>query len=197
MAPSYTMARSRVTTSSYGRGEAHYRCFLSSGSRKHQYKEHSCSLRAAISAHNNSQKPENNTIYLSKDYQLDTPLPPITNPHWLIIQGTGTGRPAISGTCTDALKDPKTKECDDQHPVREFSVLRVAPTGALWLIDVTIKDGQASNGAGIYNEGSLMVYTSTVKSNHAHTNGGGIYNKGWTYIQPVFPLNPKRQQPVK
>jgi hypothetical protein len=152
-----------------------------------QYKDHSCTLRAAIIASNaNGQE---NTIYLPRDYKLDAALPPITSPRWLTIQGTGAGLPSISGSCTEDDQDPSTNECPHLDPANEFSVLRVAPTGALWLIGVTIKNGQTGHGAGIYNEGSLMVYTSTVKRNHAHFYGAGIYNKGWTYLQDATILN--------
>ena len=110
----------------------------------------------------------------------------MTNPHWLIIQGMGAGLTSISGSCTEARKDRDTKECGTLKPEKgeEFPVLSVAPTGAVWLLNVTIKNGQDTNGAGIFNEGALMVYSSTVMSNHAHNSGGGIYNKsGWTYLQ--------------
>jgi hypothetical protein len=31
-------------------------------------------------------------------------------------------------------------------------------------------------GGGIYNDGSISMYNSIIRSNHANTNGGGIYN---------------------
>jgi hypothetical protein len=144
-----------------------------------------CLVNAITAANENGQE---NTIYLgARTYQLTIPLPDVTSPRWLTIQGMGAGLTSISGTCTEALKDARTKECSTG--IREFSVFKVAPTGALWLIGVTVKNGQAGSGAGIWNDGSLMVYGSTIKSNHAHGYGGGIYNKGWTYLQDSTVLN--------
>src|SRR5262249_49502395 len=108
-----------------------------------------------------------------------------TSPRWLTIQGTGAGLTSIRGSCAGLPRDPGTGECSSS----EFSVFTVNSTGALWLIGVSISDGQNGYDAGILNSGSLMVYTSTVKNNHAHLYGGGIYNQGWTYLQDTTVRN--------
>lgn len=41
---------------------------------------------------------------------------------------------------------------------------------------VTIQNGNASEGGGIYNLGTTTVDASTVSANTATTNGGGVYN---------------------
>jgi predicted outer membrane repeat protein len=43
---------------------------------------------------------------------------------------------------------------------------------------VTIRGGEAENGAGINNSGTLTLRNSTVSNNRATSNGGGIFNDG-------------------
>ena len=47
------------------------------------------------------------------------------------------------------------------------------------LINVTVRDNEAVEGAGIYNMGSDPVLVNvTVRDNEAHEDGAGIYNMG-------------------
>ncbi|MFT4825004.1 MAG: putative outer membrane repeat protein, partial [Cryomorphaceae bacterium] len=46
------------------------------------------------------------------------------------------------------------------------------------LRDLNLSDGVADNGAGILNEGTLSLATTSVTGNSASDNGGGIYNQG-------------------
>jgi hypothetical protein len=50
------------------------------------------------------------------------------------------------------------------------------------LNDCVIKDNQADNGGGIYNNYNLYMYGCTVSGNSATQNGGGIYNRGTLYM---------------
>jgi hypothetical protein len=49
-------------------------------------------------------------------------------------------------------------------------------SGLVELIDCTIKDNEAEEGGGIYNEGVLFMYGCTVSGNSASEAGGGIFN---------------------
>jgi len=177
--PAGVRADSFTVTNLKDSGYARYLCT------NPQYKDHFCTLRAAILASNaNGQE---NTIYLpAGDYKLKSGLPPITSPRLLTIQGVGAGLTSIRGSCAGLSRDSGHGTCGAAN---EFRVFTVTSTGALWLIGVTISDGQDGYGGGIYNAGSLMVYTSTIKNNLAHMYGGGIYNKGWMYLQDTTVRN--------
>ena len=49
-------------------------------------------------------------------------------------------------------------------------------SAVLELDDLTIQDGYAGQGGGIYNRGTLEVSNSSISSNHAVADGGSIYN---------------------
>jgi CSLREA domain-containing protein len=51
--------------------------------------------------------------------------------------------------------------------------------GVLQLIDSTVSDGDASGGAGIFNNnGSVLLFDSLVRANNAGFNGGGLTSVG-------------------
>jgi hypothetical protein len=51
--------------------------------------------------------------------------------------------------------------------------------GNLTLQNVVVRDNEAPAGGGIYNNNELVIYDSTIESNHAtNNNGGGIENQG-------------------
>ncbi len=58
-----------------------------------------------------------------------------------------------------------------------FRIFTVLPNANVTINTVTITNGSASGGGGIYNEGTLTVNNSTVSGNSA-ADGGGIYNAG-------------------
>jgi CSLREA domain-containing protein len=62
-----------------------------------------------------------------------------------------------------------------QDSVRVFFV---GPGGAVTLLNLTIIDGAASDGAGIRNFGALNLDNCEVTSNNADYDGGGIMNNG-------------------
>jgi CSLREA domain-containing protein len=53
-------------------------------------------------------------------------------------------------------------------------------SGELWLFDVTLTDGTATNGGIIYVGGSLTLHSVYVQNGIATNNGGGIYHNGTT-----------------
>jgi len=77
------------------------------------------------------------------------------------IQGVGQGATTIDGSAVD-------------------SVFVISPTVVATLADMTITNGQATDGGGIYNEGTLTLNRSTVSGNEAtgdfYDYGGGILN---------------------
>ncbi len=65
----------------------------------------------------------------------------------------------------------------------DFSVITVAENTTATLENLTISNGYASNGGGIYNGGTLTVSNCTISGNCASGwlptgTGGGIYNNG-------------------
>jgi hypothetical protein len=50
--------------------------------------------------------------------------------------------------------------------------------GSASILRSTIKSNRASQGGGVYNQGTLNLVNSTVTRNHATIQGGGITNKG-------------------
>ncbi|OGO60744.1 MAG: hypothetical protein A2029_10550 [Chloroflexi bacterium RBG_19FT_COMBO_47_9] len=55
-------------------------------------------------------------------------------------------------------------------------IFQVNEGADITLQSLTLSDGSAGQGGGIYNQGTLIVSNSTVSSNHAGADGGGIYN---------------------
>lgn len=64
----------------------------------------------------------------------------------------------------------------------ELRILKVNNDGILRIHELTLQNGYAQNGGGIYNAGSLTVAQSTFKSDWASVDGGGIFNLGSAMI---------------
>ncbi|HMO50583.1 MAG TPA: Ig-like domain-containing protein [Kiritimatiellia bacterium] len=81
----------------------------------------------------------------------------------MTIRGAGIGRTLVSGG-------------------RGGSVFRILPGVKVTLADMTIFDGLAQSGGGIYNEGELEVVRCEIRNNRAYHylngEGGGIFNRG-------------------
>ena len=77
----------------------------------------------------------------------------------LIIQGPGATSLAISGD--DASR-----------------VVRVGPGTTVTITDITIRNGYTYAGAGIENNGALMLINVAVRDNTSESSGGGILNYG-------------------
>ena len=67
----------------------------------------------------------------------------------------------------------------------KYRVLEVAPGGNLSVKGITIRDGQADAGAGIFNQGHLVAEGITLLLNQADDAGGAIANQDGT----VFLIN--------
>ncbi|OPY49748.1 MAG: hypothetical protein A4E49_03022 [Methanosaeta sp. PtaU1.Bin112] len=66
-----------------------------------------------------------------------------------------------------------------------FSIGTTNPSANVNLLDMTIENGNAANGGGILNKGTLSLTGITLTGNTAG-NGGGIYNDGGTlYLKDV------------
>ena len=77
----------------------------------------------------------------------------------LTIQGPGATSLAISGD--DASR-----------------VVRVGPGTTVTITDITIRNGYTYAGAGIENNGALMLINVAVRDNTSESSGGGILNYG-------------------
>jgi len=55
-------------------------------------------------------------------------------------------------------------------------------TVVVTLSNLTIRNGKANSGAGIYNSGTLTLNNTTITGNHAEFSGAGIYNSGTLQI---------------
>jgi len=67
----------------------------------------------------------------------------------------------------------------------KYRVLKVAPGGDLRISGITISNGQADTGAGVFNQGRLVVEGVTFMFNQANDSGGAIANQDGT----VFLIN--------
>jgi uncharacterized repeat protein (TIGR01451 family) len=54
--------------------------------------------------------------------------------------------------------------------------------GDLVLKNAMIRDGKAVDGAGIYNNGTLNSYVTTIRGNYASGNGGGLYSSSFASL---------------
>ncbi len=57
-------------------------------------------------------------------------------------------------------------------------MFHVFPGATLTLQNLTIRNGSAFDGGGIFNEGTLILTNVNVRNNSAGNQGGGIYNAG-------------------
>ena len=81
-----------------------------------------------------------------------------------------------------AVKRQKLRPHVIQELQDEVQVLVVDENIEVYLNAVTVTGGNAENGAGIQNAGTLHIDNSTISANNAKTDGGGIYNDGGTII---------------
>ncbi len=122
-----------------------------------------CTLRAAIEEAN--ANTEDDTIAFDGDYDIHVGSALSVGPdssHKLSIDGTGH-TVTVDADATD-------------------QVFFVQGGADLTLVHITVTDGSASSGGGIYNNGTLTLDNVTVSNNVAPSfgQGGGIYNAGGT-----------------
>ena len=120
----------------------------------------SCTLRDAITYANATPGADTITFSVSGTILLGAPLPNITGPAGLTIDGVGQ-RVTISGN----------------HAV---SVTFVAPSVSLTLRNLTIANCGGEYGGALDNRGTLIVDHTTFSGNTAmgFSNGGAIFNEG-------------------
>lgn len=135
------------------------------------------SLRSALQEANQSRQPHkivfgeaDGPFNAPRVIELSAPLPEITGT--VDIDGFISGLlwKAYGVTISGAGK---------------FRVLTVAPGGDLRVSGITISDGQAEKGAGIFNQGRLVAEGVTFLFNRAKDAGGAIANLDGT----VFLIN--------
>ena len=135
------------------------------------------SLRSALQEANQSTQPHK-IVFGEADgpfstpqiIELSTPLPEVTGT--VDIDGFISGLlwKAYGVTISGAGK---------------YRVLKVAPGGDLRISGITISDGRAEAGAGVFNQGRLVVEGVTLLFNQAKDAGGAIANQDGT----VFLIN--------
>ena len=95
------------------------------------------------------------------------------------VNGTislGSSLPDIAGDLTISGPGAANLTISGNHSVR---VLRVLNNGVqLFLDHLTVANGSASTGGGIYNRGVLRISNSIFSGNSASQYGGGIFNQG-------------------
>jgi len=136
-----------------------------------------CTLREAITnANANDQSGSTDcaagsgadAITFAADYTITldgSQLPVITSE----ITVTGNG---AANTIIQANANPN---------MATYRVLEISAAGNLTLDGVTVRNGKASSGGGIRNEGTATITTSTISGNTADF-GGGIRNEGTATI---------------
>jgi CSLREA domain-containing protein len=126
-----------------------------------------CSLREAIIAAN--QDSASDTIDLGSNYQLSIA--------GAAEDAAATGDLDITQSVTITGDGAGATSIDTNDLDRVFHIV----SGTVELSDVTVQDGRAQFGAGIYNQGTLTLENATVTNNDADTGGfprqgAGIYN---------------------
>lgn len=121
-----------------------------------------CSLLEAINAANNAHGAD--TIIFT--------LPPTTT------IGMGLSPlPIISDTLTI---DGSTAQNLSVSGVYDYSIFHIDTGATVTITTLTIGGGVTSDGAGIFNGGTVNIIGSTIAGNYAYGYGGGIYNQGGT-----------------
>ena len=103
------------------------------------------------------------------------------------IQHSADNRPepGVSGlmltdSATTRITGPGANGSAPDGEYATYRVFEVDGGASAVLSGLTISHGQADNGAGIYNNGTLTVSNCTIDSNSASDSGGGIYNNNGT-----------------
>lgn len=139
-------------------------------------------LIAAINAAN--ADPDHTSIYLPDGCTItlstvnnndgghgENGLPVITTPITIESGGTSSGGGIASPSAT--------VERSMRGDVPDFRIFFITSSGQLTLRHVYVKNGRASDGAGVFNDGgTLRLEDRYVAENLASGNGGGIYTNG-------------------
>jgi predicted outer membrane repeat protein len=86
--------------------------------------------------------------------------------------------PDLSANVTIDGPGPSALTVQGGGPSSQFSVFTIDPGVTAGISGVTITGGNASEGGGISNQGTLTLTGCTVTGNSASTEGGGIYSSG-------------------
>ena len=76
----------------------------------------------------------------------------------------------------------------DDNTYNSYHVVTASYTDSATLLDgFTIRDGNGSGGAGIYNfQGDAVIANCTIRNNYASSYAGGVYNTGGGGSTPTF-----------
>ena len=90
------------------------------------------------------------------------------------VNNDANGLPVITSPLTITGRGADTTSIERDASAEAFRILEVATTGTLTLKRLTLRGGNARDGGGIRNEGTLALVYTTVTAN----GGGGISNTG-------------------
>jgi len=102
------------------------------------------------------------TFAVTGTIDLTSALPDLTNNITIQIQGPGASSLTVSGGGSSS----------------NFSVFTVNSGVTASISGLTISNGNASYGGGVYNSGNLTLTNDTLSGNSAQLYGGGVYNSG-------------------
>ncbi|CAK8720013.1 Polymorphic outer membrane protein repeat-containing protein [Candidatus Electrothrix gigas] len=156
--------------------------------------ETTCTLREAIDSANNDTAAGSgcidgsgdDTIILGTDVILEAALPEIISP--IIIEGQGHTIDGNNGSWSVLTVLNNGRLSLKKTLITRGHLTIVATGGAgiknlsgiVTLTESVVKENKAdqNGGGGIYNNGTLVMISSTVSGNTADYTGGGIYNNG-------------------
>ena len=120
-----------------------------------------CSLREAIAA---AGAGDEITFDLDLPATITLDGSELSIDNEVTITGPGAGMLAVSG-------------------VGGTRVLTIGSSGNVHISGLTIRDGSAQNGGGIFTVGMLTIESCIISDNHADLDGGGIFNGGQLTIR--------------
>jgi len=99
-----------------------------------------------------------------------------------VLDGTYIENVKIDKSLTIKGVGPTKTRVDGNKAGPVFTIGGINHNAHVTLADMTIQNGAADYGGGIFNYGTAMITGCTITDNTAQTGGGGIYNEGTAII---------------
>jgi hypothetical protein len=100
--------------------------------------------------------------------------------HYTIIDGGGTGQVIEIGSLSNTPNTISGFTIQGGNSAGQGGGIYIGETHIVTINDCTIKDNEALQGGGIYNEGELFMDSCTISGNSAFQAGGGIFNNRYS-----------------